>query len=97
MKKVNPFKVESKEIEVDGIKLSLTLPSTKKYMTILDNNIKGGNENQLAVDLITECITYNGDTLDVEALPIKVFSELSEIVIKEFNPDMEVKEEDKKK
>ncbi len=95
MKKVNPFKVESKEIEVDGIKLSLTLPSTKKYMTILERN--KGNENQLAVDLITECITYNGDTLDVEALPIKVFSELSEIVIKEFNPDMEVKEEDKKK
>lgn len=95
MKKVNPFKVESKEIEVDGIKLSLTLPSTKKYMTILERY--KGNENQLAVDLITECITYNGDTLDVEALPIKVFSELSEIVIKEFNPDMEVKEEDKKK
>lgn len=95
MKKVNPFKVESKEIVVENIKLNLTLPSTKKYMQILDKN--KGNENQLAIDLITECITFDGDTLDVEALPIKVFTELSKIVINEFNPDMEVVDEDKKK
>lgn len=92
-KKVNPFEIKSKEIEVAGIKLSITLPTAKEYMNIS----KQTEDNlELSLLLIENCVRYEGDKLDVESLPVDVFGELSEKVIKTINPDFDPDNPEKK-
>lgn len=93
--KSNPFAPAPETITLNGVSLSVTIPTAKRYFEMVREH--GDDGNQISLQLIGECVTFDGVPIDTDKLPLNVFTDLADMLYKKINPDTATGDDDSKK